>query len=198
MRSPRPVLAAVGLVGVLVLSGCGGTTALSPTAATTAPPSPSRDVQVSSTFTTTPGIAITYDQTLVQAGSRAAVSAKSGGGKTTVMLALRGLEPDRRYGAHAHSKPCGETGDAAGPHFQYKPDPVQPSVDPMYANSMNEIWLDLTADATGAGSAESTVAWEFPADRRAESVIIHAMETATVPGKAGTAGARAACITVDF
>jgi Cu-Zn family superoxide dismutase len=29
-------------------------------------------------------------------------------------------------------------------------------------------------------------------------VIIHAMPTATDPGKAGTAGSRAACITVGF
>jgi Cu-Zn family superoxide dismutase len=194
MRLPRPVLAA-GLIGVLALSGCGGTAVATGTGSSSAA---SRNVQVSASFSTTPGVAVTYDQGLVKAGSRGAVSAQSGNGSTTVMLAVRGLEPNRRYGAHAHSKPCGETGDAAGPHFQYTVDPVQPSVDPQYANPQNEIWLDLTTDPTGAGSAESTVAWGFPTDRRAESVVIHAMPTATDPGKAGTAGARAACITVDF
>ncbi|WP_219417620.1 superoxide dismutase family protein [Pseudonocardia nigra] len=193
MRSPRPVLA--GLIGVLALSGCAdaaSTASVSPTSSST------RDVQVSATFTTTAGVAVTYDEVLVPAGTRGAVSSRSGEGSATVMLALRGLEPERRYGAHVHSEPCGETGADAGPHFQYEVDPVQPSVDPQYANPDNEIWLDLTTDGTGAGSAETTVAWEFPDDRRPGSVVIHAMPTATGPGEAGTAGDRAACITVDF
>jgi superoxide dismutase, Cu-Zn family len=42
------------------------------------------------------------------------------------------------------------------------------------------------------------VPWVFPADRRAASVIIHAMSTSTEPGKAGGAGNRAACLTVGF
>jgi Cu-Zn family superoxide dismutase len=194
MRSPRLVLA--GLLGVLALSGCEGVEPVIP------PPSPvaaaARNVQVSATFQIEPGTAITYDQELVKAGSRGAVQARSGDGSTTVKLALRGLEPERHYGAHAHAEPCGERPEDAGPHFQYSLDPVQPSVDPLYANPQNEIWLDLTADETGAGSAETTVAWQFPDDRRAGSVVVHAMPTATEPGEAGTAGARAACITVDF
>jgi Cu-Zn family superoxide dismutase len=193
MRSPRPVLA--GLIGVLALSGCADAAS---TASVTPTSSSTRDVQVSATFTTTAGAAVTYDEALVPAGTRGAVSSRSGDGSTTVMLALRGLEPERRYGAHVHSEPCGETGADAGPHFQYEVDPVQPSVDPQYANPDNEIWLDLTTDGTGAGSAETTVAWEFPDDLRPRSVVIHAMPTATGPGEAGTAGDRAACITVDF
>jgi superoxide dismutase, Cu-Zn family len=63
---------------------------------------------------------------------------------------------------------------------------------------VNEIWLDFTTDAAGAGRATSTVPWVFPADRRAASVIIHAMPTSTEPGKAGGAGNRAACLTVGF
>lgn len=170
---------------------------LTPTAA--APTSTStRDVQVSASFTKTLGIATTYDVALVPAGATGAVSATSGDGTTTVKLEVGGLLPDRTYGAHAHTKPCGAVGKDAGPHFQYLPDPVQPSVDPMYANPRNEIWLDLTTDATGAGTATSTVDWEFTADRRAQAVIIHAMPTATEPGKAGTAGERPACITVKF
>lgn len=78
------------------------------------------------------------------------------------------------------------------------PDPVQPSVDPAHANPENEIWLDLTTDADGAGGATTTVPWGFESGRRARSVVVHAMPPATDPGRAGTAGARAACITVAF
>jgi len=93
---------------------------------------------------------------------------------------------------------CGERPDAAGPHFQYAADPVQPSVDPTFANPQNEIWLDLTTDETGAGSTESTVAWTFPADRRPKSVVLHDHQTSSEPGEAGAAGDRVACISVDF
>jgi Cu-Zn family superoxide dismutase len=75
---------------------------------------------------------------------------------------------------------------------------VQPSVDPTFANPQNEIWLDLTTDDTGAGSAESTVAWTFPAERRPKSVVLHADHTSSEPGEAGSAGDRIACISVDF
>lgn len=194
MRSPR--LVGLSLIGVFALTGCSGALAAAP--ATTPSATPARTVQVSATFGTDDSTAITYDPALVPVGSRGAVSSETGDGATTVMLAVRGLEPERRYGAHAHTQPCGATGDLAGPHFQNQVDPVQPSVDPAFANPANEIWLDLTTDEAGAGSATATVAWAFERDRRAQSVIIHAMPTATDPGTAGTAGARAACITVEF
>ncbi len=193
MRSPR--LVGLGVIGLLTLSGCGSAVASDPAIPSS---TPTRNVQVSATFGAGPGAAITYDPALVPVGSRGAVSSATGDGGTTVMLAVRGLEPEFRYGAHAHSAPCGETGDAAGPHFQDKVDPVQPSVDPAFANPQNEIWLDLTTDESGAGTATTTVEWGFERDRRAQSVVIHAMPTAMGPGEAGTAGARAACITVEF
>jgi Cu-Zn family superoxide dismutase len=155
-------------------------------------------VEQSATFAAEPGAAVTYDLGLVRVGSRAAVQSRSGEGSTTVRLAVRGLDPRRVYGAHLHTKPCGARPEDAGPHFQYTVDPVQPSVDPRFANPQNEIWLDLVTDETGAGSAETTVAWEFPADRRAGSVVVHAMPTSGEPGEAGTAGARAACISVGL
>lgn len=185
---------AAGVLGCLMLAGC-GEEAVSVAAA---PLTESRNVQVSATFTAEVGTAITYDPVLVAVGGRGAVSSQAAAGRTTVLLAVRGVEPNRQYGAHAHAEPCGPTGDAAGPHFQNVVDPVQPSVDPQYANPDNEIWLDLTTDASGSGSAEASVNWEFPVDRRARSVILHAMPTATDPGRAGSAGARAACISVDF
>ena len=193
MRTPR--LVTLGVIGVLTLSGCGGAVAAAPPFPSA---TPDRDVQVSATFSSGPGTAITYDPALVPVGSRGAVSSETGEGGTTVRLAVRGLQPDMRYGAHAHTEPCGDTGDAAGPHFQNEVDPVQPSVDPAFANPRNEIWLDLTTDASGAGASETSVEWGLERDRRPQSVIVHAMPTSMEPGAAGTAGARGGCITVEF
>jgi Cu-Zn family superoxide dismutase len=189
---PRRVLA--GVLGVLVLAGCANTT----TIRTAAQARDGGSVHVSETFAAPPGVAVTYDEEFVPVGARGAVQARSGDGTTTVMLAVRGLEPLRWYGAHVHTEPCGARPEDSGPHFQFTVDPVQPSIDPTYANPQNEIWLDFTTDENGAGSTESTVAWEFPEDRRPSSVVVHATETASGPGEAGTAGARAACITVEF
>lgn len=142
--------------------------------------------------------ATTYDPALVPEGARADVTAVHGSPFGTITaLRVAGLVPDREYGAHAHTQPCGDTGDAAGPHFQHEQDPVQPSVDPAYANPANEIWLDFTTDEAGHGFALSTVDWEF-GERRAKSVVIHETHTHTAPGNAGTAGARPACVDVAF
>jgi Cu-Zn family superoxide dismutase len=199
MRSRRLLI--VGLLCVpLAACGGGGTApAEPPTPGSAAPPAAGENIRASGTFAAPPpGVAVTYDQALVPVGSTAVVDATDGDGRTTVTMDVTGLEPNRRYGAHAHAKPCGATGADAGPHFQFTPDPVQPSVDPAYANPKNEIWLDFTTDAQGAATATSTVDWEFPEDRRAGSVVIHTMPTSMEPGKAGTAGDRAGCITVGF
>ncbi|NHC15572.1 superoxide dismutase [Motilibacter sp. E257] len=140
-----------------------------------------------------------YDTALVPADARARVTAvydRRGG--TEVTLRVRGLLPNRAYGAHVHSNACGATGAAAGPHYQYVVDPVQPSVDPAYANPENEVWLDFTTDARGNAVGRAEVDWQFPANRRANSVVIHSELTQTGPGVAGMAGARVACITVPF
>jgi Cu-Zn family superoxide dismutase len=147
----------------------------------------------------TPSVeAVTYNPALVPVGGHAqvlVVSAPFAG--TATVLSVQGLLPDHEYGAHAHAKPCGPTGDAAGPHFQQSPDPVTPSVDPAYANPRNEIWLDFTTDRFGNGFALSKVAWPL-GERHPNSVVIHEMHTHTDPGHAGTAGARLACVNVDF
>lgn len=198
MRTPRPAF--VGLIGVLVLSGCAVAAAATLPAPQPAAPSmiAVRNVDLSTTFADRPGEAVTYDPALVPVGARVAVSAKSADGTTTVRVALRGLQPNRRYGAHVHTSACGPTGDAAGPTYQHVVDPVQPSVDPQYANPRNEIWLDFRTDADGAGSAQSTVDWGFSADRRARSVVIHAWPTATAAGRAGSAGTEVGCVSVRF
>jgi Cu-Zn family superoxide dismutase len=187
-----------GLVAALVLAACSSSPAGSESAPQTDISEQQRNVQVSATFSGDVATATTYDESLVPAGANARVSAAEGDDSTTVSLEVSGLQPNRGYGAHAHAQPCGATGADAGPHFQREQDPVVPSVDPAFANPDNEIWLDFTTDAEGNGAAEATVDWAFPEDRRAASVIIHAMPTKTGPGEAGVAGDRAACIAVDF
>jgi Cu-Zn family superoxide dismutase len=144
------------------------------------------------------GPLVTYSNT-IPAGATARVQAVyDASGSTLVTLHVWGLLPNTNYGAHAHQNPCGLLGSAAGPHFQNVPDPVIPSVNPAYANPSNEIWLDLTTDQDGNGSAQTRVDWQFQPDRRAHSVIIHIEHTHTGPTDSGVAGARLACLTVDF
>jgi superoxide dismutase, Cu-Zn family len=189
--SPAAVVTALS---VTTLVACGGAATGAAAPSTDA----ARTVTAQGTFAAPPATPATYDSALVPMGATATVNAGEAAAGTSVTLAVAGLQPHRRYGAHAHTKPCGSDGKDAGPHFQFTPDPVTPSVDPAYANNVNEIWLDFTTDAAGSGGATSTVPWAFPADRRAASVIIHAMPTATEPGEAGGAGNRAACLTVGF
>lgn len=147
--------------------------------------------------------AITYNPSLAPPG--AAVTAfvvPSSNGSTTVTLTVSGLLPNRDYAVHAHVNACGATGEAAGPHFQNHEDPAatpqSPSTNPEYANPQNEIWLDVHTDATGAGTATTTVPFVLPDNRVPGSIVIHEAEhTATAPGQAGQAGARIACLTLS-
>jgi Cu-Zn family superoxide dismutase len=135
----------------------------------------------------------------VPAGAAGQVEAVyNSAGDTIVTLHVRGLRPRTAYGAHAHMKACGLDGAAAGPHFQNVVDRVTPSVDPAYANATNEIWLDLTTNAAGNGVAHTKVSWQFSPERRAGSVILHEQHTSELPGSAGIAGARLACLDVAF
>jgi Cu-Zn family superoxide dismutase len=119
-------------------------------------------------------------------------------GDTIVVLHVTGLAPYTAYGSHAHANACGATGAAAGPHYQHVVDPHQPSTSPAYANPQNEIWLDFETDSEGNGAAIAKVDWQFAPERRPRSVIIHAEQTHTGPDNSGTAGARLACLTVNF
>ena len=119
-------------------------------------------------------------------------------GDTIVTLHVWGMKPNTEYGAHAHTNACGDTGAAAGPHFQNVLDPVTPSTNPAYANPQNEIWLDLETDEEGNGAAQTKLNWQFSPERRAHSVIIHVEHTHTGPHDSGVAGARLACLTVGF
>lgn len=135
----------------------------------------------------------------VPAGATARVSAVyNAAGSSIVVLHVSGLAPHTAYGAHAHANACGLTGATAGPHYQHVVDPHQPSTDPAYANPQNEIWLDFRTDSEGNGTGTTKVDWQFSPDRHPGSVIIHAEQTHTGPTDSGTAGARLACLTMDF
>lgn len=145
------------------------------------------------------------DNVLLPEGASARVHAVyNAAGDTFVTLHVRGMKPGHTYGAHAHTGQCGLGGVTAGPHFQQNLDPAAtpttPSSDPAYANPANEIWLDVTTNAAGNGSTMAQLPWQFSPERAPKSVIIHEKRTATggQDGKAGTAGARLACVDVGF
>jgi Cu-Zn family superoxide dismutase len=145
------------------------------------------------------GELIAYSSAVPEDARARVHSVETGDGRTIMTLHVKGLQPFTEYGAHAHVNACSPTsGLAAGPHFQHVVDPVSPSTNPAYANPDNEIWLDLTTNASGIGSAKAVVDWQFSSERRARSVILHQEHTATGPGEAGMAGARLACLSVPF
>ncbi|GAB3206710.1 superoxide dismutase family protein [Marinactinospora thermotolerans] len=142
--------------------------------------------------------AVTYDPEAVPEGASVNVSVTSKGAPPTIVtMGISGLQPDRDYGAHVHTKPCGAAPDDSGPHYQNEEDPQQPSTDPKYANPDNEIWLDFTTDADGSADASASVDW-VPRQGEANSIVIHAEHTHTEPGHAGQAGDRLACINVPL
>jgi Cu-Zn family superoxide dismutase len=141
--------------------------------------------------------AVTYDAKVPEGAKVTVLGVPTVGGRTTVLLKLKGLLPNRAYGAHVHVKKCGAAPADAGPHYQNVADPVQPSVDPAYANPRNEIWLDVHTDGHGFAYTSSTVDWQFT-ERHAQSVVLHNEHTHTKPGEAGTAGPRLACVNVLF
>lgn len=140
---------------------------------------------------------ITYDVKRIPLGAKLSTGSSVADGRTTVELTVSGLLPDTKYGSHVHTKPCGAKPADSGPHYQHEKDPVTPSVDPKFANADNEVWLDFTTDAQGAGAGRATVKWEFRKGE-ANAVVIHAAHTSTEHGKAGTAGDRLACLTAQF
>src|SRR5581483_7663355 len=203
LRLPR-TLAVAALAGVLMAAtACAHPSqSAAPGSATSTEAAPdSGDGQPDSkTVTATFGrddAAENYDKALVPDGAKVFVAENVHDGLTTVVLDVGGLVPNHAYGAHAHAKPCGAKPEDAGAHYQHNADPVKPSVNPAFANPMNEIWLDFTTDAKGNATKAATVDWAFGA-APASSVVIHAEPTKTAPGQAGMAGARAACVTMAF
>lgn len=120
-------------------------------------------------------------------GATARVWAISNGTKTTVWVVFEDLDPaaaGTRFGAHIHVGPCVEgIGSAAGPHYNAG-GPPSPST---------EVWLDFTVRAGGFGSATTTVPFVIPPGG-AQSLVVHVAPTAP----SGAAGARQACLPVEF
>ncbi|MGF2208902.1 superoxide dismutase family protein [Streptomyces albidoflavus] len=136
-----------------------------------------------------PSEAVTYDLDLLPAAAWIRVGQAVSRSETTVVAEVRGLRPGRAYGAHVHTGVCGADPQAAKGHYQHKVDPVQPSTDPAYVNPYNEVWLDFTTDAEGAGRAVARHSWGFRPGQAA-SVVIHDQQ--------GGAGARLGCFSVPF
>ncbi|MEJ2866181.1 superoxide dismutase [Actinomycetospora sp. OC33-EN08] len=186
MRRIAPFLALVS--AALVLTACSGSSEVRRASggALTAPGAPN-------------ATALTYSPA-APAGANLTVETVRAQDSTTATLTASGLQPNRGYAAHLHTRPCGATGNDAGPHFQNRVDPAatpeKPSSDPAYANPENEFWLDVRTDAAGAGTSGATVPFALT-DRAPASLILHEKEmTATAPGQAGTAGGRLACVTL--
>lgn len=115
------------------------------------------------------------------------VHSKSRDGSTTVRLTVVGLPAGATYGAHVHTRPCGELATDSGGHYQHSTDVAVPLAE-------REVWLDVTPDGTGTAVSAATVPWEF-APGTAGSVVVHALPTNPTTG---AAGARLACTSVTF
>ena len=125
-------------------------------------------------------------------GATASLWAVSAAGGTTFWVFIQDLNPaaaGTTYGAHIHVGPCvAGNGAAAGPH--YNSDGGVPTTE-------NEVWLDFTVLPGGYGYATATVPFDIePGDAR--SMVIHAEPTQDGGLTPGAAGARQACLPVDF
>jgi superoxide dismutase, Cu-Zn family len=190
---------------VLLASGCASTAAPTPVQRAhlegyTVPPRPA--LVTAGTFRpwSDGATAVTYDPAVVPAGATATVTVTPGDDGTRVRLAVSGMAPRRSYGAHLHTGVCTAEPSAAGPHYQHIPDPEanagHPSVNPAYANPANEVWLDFRTGVSGTAIATAAESWTFDEMHPPRSLVIHAGPTHTTMGTAGTAGPRAACLTL--
>lgn len=117
------------------------------------------------------------------AGVMGSVKSCTQGAGTRVILAVSGLTASRAYGAHVHVAAC----DAGQGGAHYRNDAAGG------ATPQNEIWLDFTSSAAGAGSNDVSASWTVRAGQ-AKSVILHSRTT----DDAGTAGPKLSCLDVPF
>ncbi|MBB6118382.1 superoxide dismutase family protein [Nocardiopsis algeriensis] len=207
MRTP-PLTAGLLALTAVLLTGCSedgaDTEESSPATESPAAIQPTAPPSVTAAIFMEPGEstgAVTYDEEAVPVGATADVQVRVQDGSTYVQFTGTGLEGNRDFGAHVHTRPCGEDPEEAGPHYQDEADPAAgegtPSTDPAYANPENEVWLDFTTGEDGNAFATATVPWEFR-EGEAASVVLHAEHTSTEEGEAGSAGDRLACVSVEF
>ncbi|GAA3552035.1 hypothetical protein GCM10022419_035430 [Nonomuraea rosea] len=131
--------------------------------------------------------AIVYDRKLAPEGAQASLTAESTGGKTRTSLVVEGLLPDRRYGAHLHTKPCGAKPDESGPHYQHHPGQI---------DAASEVWLDFMTDGEGGGRSTARNDWALDPADLPRSLVLHSQATKTSGPQVGTAGDRVACLTL--
>ena len=131
---------------------------------------------------------IVYDRKLVPPGAQASVSVESRGGTTISSLVVEGLLPDRAYGAPLHVGACGLKPTEAGAHFKESG---------AESSAKNEVWLDLKTSAEGLAYATSRNNWVLTDARLPGSVVLHANPTTRTGPKAGEAGPRVACLSLN-
>ncbi len=111
-------------------------------------------------------------------------------GRTIVTLHVKGLPANREFGSHVHVLDCST--NKAGGHYRNILGTGAAGATPE-----NEVWLDFETNDAGNATAKATVAWTFRPDG-ANAVIIHDRHTTHGGTTAGTAGAKLACLDVDF
>ena len=115
----------------------------------------------------------------------------AGGGHTTFVLFVSGLDPasaGTTYGAHVHVGTCvAGDGAAAGPHYNTGGTP----------STTTEVWLDFKVLPGGYGFAVTTVPFVIEPGA-ARAVVVHAQPTQSGGATPGAAGGRIACLPVDF
>ena len=84
------------------------------------------------------------------------------GGRTVVMVRIRGLDPETSYPTHVHNRPC-SADPPGGSHYQHV---VGGPVDPV-----NEIWPTITTRANGNGFGHAVHAARARDD--AMSIVVH-------------------------
>lgn len=112
------------------------------------------------------GGAFRYDAAAVPTGATVSVLSISKK-DTDSWFVVTGLRPNWTYVAHLHQNACSTVPTAAGPHYQQVP-----STDPADVNPVNEVWLDVTTNAYGAGTSTSENPWRYRA--LPGSLVLHA------------------------
>ncbi|WP_188191802.1 superoxide dismutase family protein [Nonomuraea sp. SYSU D8015] len=189
MRVPTFLFVLLGVLAATGTAACAGPPAPRQEALGSRAASPDGQLSLSASGDFSPGDtdAIVYDRKLAPEGSQASVTVESGDGKTRTSLVVEGFLPNRRYGAHIHTKPCGTKPEDSGPHYQRHPGKIDPT---------SEIWLDLTTDGEGAGRSTARNDWTLDPDNLPRSLVIHSQPTVTSGPKVGQAGERVACLTL--
>ncbi len=124
-------------------------------------------------------------------GATADLWAVQSGGGATFFVVFTGLDPasaGTTFGAHIHVGPCvAGSGGAALGHYNTG---GTPSTD-------TEVWLDFTVLPGGYAFAVTRVPFVIEPGK-AQSMVVHAQPTQDRGATPGAAGARQACLPVDF